>query len=350
MKKVLYISNIEVPYRTTFFNQLSKKCELTVLYERKKSSNRNEIWSKSVKKRYNVKYLKGLNFKNEYALDITILKHVFSKKYDKIIIGCYNSPSQILAILFMRIFRKKFILNIDGEYFLEGKNIKNKIKRFFIKGADAYLVAGEKNARNFSKIVSKEKVYAYHFSSLTDIEIKLNAKKRNNNTTNDILVIGQYFDYKGLDVALRVARKDNELKFKFIGSGNRSQLLEKEIQKMNLKNVKVEPFLSKEQLEKEYQNCEMILLPSKKECWGLVINEAASFGCPIISTYGSGAGIEFLEEKYLAKVSNENDIYMKIIELKKSNNKNAIKENLMQKSQRYSIEKMVEDTMKIIEK
>ena len=37
-------------------------------------------------------------------------------------------------------------------------------------------------------------------------------------------------------------------------------------------------------LYKEYQQCKCVLLPSKKECWGLVINEAASFGCPIIST------------------------------------------------------------------
>ena len=33
-KKVLYISNIQVPYRVRFFNLLAEKCDLTVLYER----------------------------------------------------------------------------------------------------------------------------------------------------------------------------------------------------------------------------------------------------------------------------------------------------------------------------
>ena len=36
-KKILYISNIEVPYRVSFFNEFAKHCDLTVLYERKKS-------------------------------------------------------------------------------------------------------------------------------------------------------------------------------------------------------------------------------------------------------------------------------------------------------------------------
>ena len=145
MKKVLYISNIEVPYRTEFFNQLSKSVDLTVLYERKKSANRDEKWTSSIKANYKIEYLEGIKVKNEYSFDLKILKYVFSNNYDKIIIGCYNSPSQILAILLMRLFRKKYILNLDGEYFLDGKSFKQKIKRFLIKGAQDYLIAGEKS-------------------------------------------------------------------------------------------------------------------------------------------------------------------------------------------------------------
>ena len=44
-KKILYISNIEVPYRVSFFNEFAKHCDLTVLYERKKSDNRDENWA-----------------------------------------------------------------------------------------------------------------------------------------------------------------------------------------------------------------------------------------------------------------------------------------------------------------
>lgn len=63
-------------------------------------------------------------------------------------------------------------------------------------------------------------------------------------------------------------------------------------------NVEVVPFLQKSELETEYGRCRMMVLPSRQECWGLVINEAASFGCPIVSTWGSGAAIEIVSDNY----------------------------------------------------
>jgi len=50
------------------------------------------------------------------------------------------------------------------------------------------------------------------------------------------------------------------------------------------------------ELEEEYKTCAMLVLPTRQECWGLVINEAASFGMPIVSTWGSGAAVEFLSK------------------------------------------------------
>lgn len=349
MKKVLYISNIEVPYRTEFFNQLSKSVDLTVLYERNKSANRDEKWTSSIKANYKIEYLNGIKVKNEYTFDIKILKYVFSKKYDIVIIGCYNSPSQILAILLMRLFRKKYILNLDGEYFLEGNSIKQKIKRFLIKGARDYLIAGEKSGDNLAKFVPKEKVHPYYFSSLTEKELNENSQHINQNLNNTLLVVGQYFDYKGLDIALECAKLDQSIKYKFVGSGKRSELLKDKVKEMKLNNVEIVPFLNKEDLYKEYQECMCLLLPSRRECWGLVINEAASFGCPIISTKECGAAIEFLDEEFLANPNDSRSLYDKIMFFKNINNVNEYKRILVNKNKKYSIEISVKTTTDVIE-
>ena len=345
MKKVLYISNIETPYRTEFFNQFNKKCDLTVLYERKKSSNRNEKWTISKEKKYAIKYLNGLKVKKEYSFSIRIIKYIFSK-YDAIIMGCYNSPVQMFAILLMKIFRKKYILNLDGEIFVETKSLKNSLKKFFIKGAQKYLVAGEKSAESLRKIVKKDNIIPYYLSSLTESELEKNKEKSKNAVRNDtILVVGQYFDYKGLDIALHTAKLNQNFKYKFIGMGSRTKLLWTEIKKIGLKNVKAIPFLSKEELEKEYLRCKMLVLPSRQECWGLVVNEAASFGTPVVSTYGSGAAVEFLSgkyEKFLAKANDAQDLLEKIEKLDLSEEIKEYSEFLINKSKEYSIEKNVE--------
>ena len=343
-KKVLYISNIAVPYRTEFFNQVAQNTDLTVLYERKKSANRDEKWSRQNASKYDIKYLSGISYKNEYTLSLGILRYLFSKKYDTVVFGCYNSPSQMIGIMLMKLFHKKYILNLDGEYFYQGKGLKKAVKRFFLRDADKYIVAGKKVAQRLSGYVAKDRIYPYNFSSLTQNELSENAKSVNHNTNSKVLVIGQYFDYKGLDIALECAKLDTSIEYRFIGAGKRNGLLMQKVNEMRLKNVDVVPFLQKQKLAFEYQNCELMLLPSRKECWGLVVNEAASFGCPIVSSDGSGAGVEFLSDNYpqfLAKSEDPNDMLKCIRRLKEYADIDTYKRDLITISGKYSIEENV---------
>ena len=120
----------------------------------------------------------------------------------------------------MRLFKKKYILNLDGEYFLDGKNFKQKIKRFLIKGAQDYLIAGEKSGENLSKYVSKERVHPYYFSSLTNKELEEHAKNINQNLTNKILVVEPFMnidDVKKIAITLIIMYCSSAI-LSFIGS------------------------------------------------------------------------------------------------------------------------------------
>ena len=43
MKRILYITNLPAPYKIDFFQELCKYEDLTVIYERSKAENRNEM-------------------------------------------------------------------------------------------------------------------------------------------------------------------------------------------------------------------------------------------------------------------------------------------------------------------
>lgn len=344
-KKVLFISNIEVPYRVVFFNELSKKCDLTVLYERKESKNRNRKWASSIDQNYKAEYLNGINIKNENSFDIKILKYLF-KKYDFIIIGCINSYVQIYMVLIMILFRVKYYINLDGECYISNKSFKNSIKKFLLDKAEGIFVAGEKNKKDLERIFNN-KIYTYYFSSLTKHEIAENGLKYLENNRDDfILVIGQYLSYKGLDIIVEVAKEMSNQTFKIVGVGNKDKSFFKLLEMSNVKNIIVIPFLQKDDLEIEMKKCKLFVLPSRKECWGLVINEVASFGTPIVSTYGSGAAVEFLEEEYpqfLAIPGNKKDLIEKINNWMKLDiqKKEKYKKFLITKSSNYSIDKAV---------
>ena len=342
MKKVLYISNIEVPYRVRFLNQLSKECDLTVLYERKRSSNREKNWAKSAECEYRTKYLRGIKLGGEYSLSLGILKEIFSG-YDCVIIGCYSSVVQMMAILAMRLLRKPYFLNLDGEPYVDKNGFKSKVKRFFLCGADKYVVAGNRAAESLRQVVGQKQVFPYNFSSLSRDEVQNHIQAKVDQRNDVALVVGQYFDYKGMDVALKAAEMDPHHQYKFVGMGKRTGLFENDFHIPD--NVQIIPFLPKEELEREYQSCAMLVLPSRRECWGLVINEAASYGMPIVSTWGSGAAVEFMAEaypQYLATPADPEDLLRCIDLCRHSGDQEQYSEYLKKRSQEYHIEQNVQ--------
>lgn len=328
-----------------FFNLLAESCDLTVLYERENSSNRDKTWTKSEQCTHRKKYLKGIHVGKENDFSLRIFKEVFSG-YDTIIVGCYNSPVQMLAMLAMRMFGIKFTINLDGEPFLGGSGIKTRLKKFFLSGAHSYLVAGEKAAQSVRDALNVDKVIPYYFSSLTDTEIAAHRIEADTCERGDtILVVGQYFDYKGMDVALEAARMDPEHHYKFVGMGSRTELFCKDFAGQIPANVEIVPFLQKKELEEEYKKCALLVLSSRQECWGLVVNEAASFGTPIVSTWGSGAAVEFLAEdypQYLAQPGDADSLLECIHMCTNANDVDRYSSFLKDKSKNYSIERSVQ--------
>lgn len=347
MKRVLYLTNIEVPYRVIFFNALSTQCDLTVMYERRKSRNRDSNWSNAIRKYFAVEYLDGRTIGNEYGFSFRIIS-LLRKNWDVVIIGCYNSKVQMLAMAYMKTCGIPYIINIDGEPFI-GTGIKACIKKFILKGAYAYLTAGVKAGDSLKAAIGSKTISSYFFSSLTKDEI-VNHANSHVKREEFILVVGQYFDYKGMDVAFKVASMDKSNHYKFIGMGTRTDIFIHDMGEIP-QNIEIIPFLQKNELEMEYQKCAMLLLPTRQECWGLVVNEAASFGTPIVSTWGSGAAVEIISDmypQYLAPPGDADSLLACVYNCRANDNK-EYSAYLKRISEQYTIERNVKVHLNVIE-
>lgn len=345
MKKILYITNEVVPYRTRFFNLLSKSCDLKVVYQTDKTGLRNSTWRHSVELNFKHIFLKG-----SFISSIIQLISLLSTKWDVRIIGCLNEKVEILAMLYLRLFHIPYYLNLDGETFFEGDSLKAKLKRFIAKGAKKYLVAGNEAAKNLRKAIGNIDIQVYNFSSLSEQELISHRHSpcilTGGSNTRYTLVVGAFLPYKGLDIALEAAKMLPDIQFKFIGANKQAGDLKALRDSLDIHNVEIIPFLQSEELYKYYQNCSFFVLPSRQECWGLVVNEAASYGTPIISTWGSGAAVEFLADKYpqyLAKSGDTQSLKDAITCYLKSSDaeKNDYSKYLIEKSKNYSIEESV---------
>ena len=115
MFRILFITNVPAPYRVDFFSLLGKKCDLTILYEHSYSTERDVQWKgRLCEKTYHEIYLNArIRIHHGDSLSPRIIKYL-SKDYDLIIIGSHSSPTQKVAIEYMKFRGIPYIMNIDG--------------------------------------------------------------------------------------------------------------------------------------------------------------------------------------------------------------------------------------------
>ena len=61
-------------------------------------------------------------------------------------------------------------------------------------------------------------------------------------------------------------------------------------------NVHFVGFKRKEELNRYYLSADVFAMPTREDIWGLVVNEALSFGLPVVSTDRCGAAIELVKD------------------------------------------------------
>lgn len=302
--KVLYYTNLPSPYKVSFLNELSKYCDVDVLFTLKDKEERNDAWYKDNEYKFKAFYLDN----NGYSL----INELLNNKYDIVINANYATKYGAYLSNRVKQLNIPLFINADGGIIYPNEYIKNVIRRFFIKKGDYYLSSGKETNKYFIfHGANKDKVYTYNFSSLTNNDIldtpisyedKLKLRRQNGYDYKRIFIsVGSLIDRKGYDIFLK-AIKDIDLKdtlFLIVGSGQKEEEYKKYIEDNNLDNVRLLGFKSKKEVFDLYKLADVFFLPSREDIWGLVINEAMANGLPVISSDNVVASKELINEKYL---------------------------------------------------
>ena len=340
--RILYLTNIHNPYRDEFFEQLGWECDLTVLFEERVDDNRDASWFREAKEH---SYKEVFLPERENGPTSRTMLNMIRGEWSLVVVGCYNTPKQMAAISYMHTRHIPYVLNSDGMVFETRNWLKNNMRRHVLCGADAYLVAGETCVPSMWREVDRTVlVVSYPFSSFTAAKVADLADIAPKRDPRLVLIVGQFEDYKGLDIALEAAELPGDLRFRFVGSGWKARKLETLAVEKELSSIEVVPFLQPDELIKEYLRAGLFVLPSRQECWGLVVNEAAACGCPIVGTWG--AAVEFLSHDYpqfLAEPGSAESLAltMESFLVRPESEKRAYSAFLQQKTCNYTIEGMV---------
>jgi hypothetical protein len=88
--KILWLTNIPSPYRVDFFNELGKYCQLTVLFERRASAERDESWKKFNAENFESIFLKGKNIGVAEAFCPSVKQYLKKDVYDHIVVTNFS--------------------------------------------------------------------------------------------------------------------------------------------------------------------------------------------------------------------------------------------------------------------
>ena len=302
--KVLYQTNIPSPYRVDFFNELGKEVDLTVLFERSGASDRKSSWIQEDFRYFKGIYLQGVKVAMDSAFCPGVIKYL-TGQYDQIILGGYNTPTNMIAIEYMRYKKIPFILNADGGFIRRDYYLKYFIKKHLVSSASYWICSGI-YTKNYLAYYGAcpERTFVYPFTSLykSDIfdsvlsrEEKLRLREKLGIVTPKMIVsVGQFIYRKGFDLLLEAVKDLKDTTTCIIGGSPTSEYKDI-ISKYKMKNVVFPGFFSKERLREYYRAADIFVLPTREDIWGLVVNEAMACGLPVITTDKCVAGLELIE-------------------------------------------------------
>lgn len=287
-----------------------------------------------------------------------------------------------------KILRKKFVLKIVGDYaweqqqnqklkrnklfaneskkqksvnleeFQNGKfdfltETRRKIQKWVAKKADKIIVPSEylkKIVHEGWKINNNRIKVIYN---CVESSGNNNREERNEMGKNYILSVGRLVPWKGFDVLIEImADLPEEIRLIIAGSGPEMESLEIKISNLKLKNrIELTSAVSKEKIYEYLRKAGIFILNTSYEGLSHVILEAMVCGAPVITT-NVGGNPELIKNGYngiLVEYNNKEQIKEATLSL--WNNLDLQKkfaDNSYEKLKNFSLEKMIEKTIKIL--
>lgn len=354
---ILYVTNLPAPYKITFLENLAQKINLTVIYERKTATNRNEKWRINSTNCYEEIFLDGINVGNEATFSLKIIKFIKKNKYDIVLMNGYSSPTAIIAILYMKLNKIKYAIVCDGMLPTQDSKFKFWIKKNLISKAFFWLSTGEITTKQLIKYgANREHIFKYPFSSVLAEELvreypnkKHYRKKIGSKEDFIILYVGQFIDRKGIDILFKAVKTlANNVQLIMVG-GTKEEA--SKYDGYDNEAILYVGFKTKEELRDYYLAADVFVFPTREDIWGLVVNEALATGLPVITTNKCGAGLSLITNGYNGYIIESEDSQALANAINESLNKiDILTKNVISAADDWTIEKMSDRTYEVLKK
>lgn len=293
----LIITDLAAFYKLKLFNKIACKKEIFVIFIESYGRKRNEDFY-SGERQFDYKTLDGSNIKKIREIISIIAK----TKYENVIIGGWNSVLYWLVALMSK--KKKNAVIVESSV-LESKveGSRALLKKLFLSRISKALVPGVSNEKLLCQLGFKGEIIKTHGVGLYNRNRRVPFRALHEDAKK-FLYVGRLSIEKNLKSLITVFNDCPEWILEIVGFGPQ----EEQLKLMAKKNVIFRGAVKNTDLLEIYQKSDVFVLPSDREPWGLVVEEAINNGVPVALSSRVGAAEDWVGIHKCGLTFNPDDI------------------------------------------
>ncbi|MBN2309376.1 MAG: glycosyltransferase [Candidatus Hydrogenedentes bacterium] len=316
--RVLLLHNFLAPYRVPLFAELATRFDLDVWILGNVRHVRD--WpadAPGAPFRYrNVPHLTvPLTRYNALVLNYTLAAALARHRHDAIICCAWDTPATFYTACHARLTRTPFIL-WSGSTARESTRLRTLTKpavRALVRGATAWLAYGtrakdylvslgadpERTFRAFNTVETGW--FAEACEAARPQVARLRERLDIAPDARVVVYCGNLLELKGVGDLLagfaELARMREDVTLVLVGSGRGEAEYRSLVEAAGLgRRVVFAGFVPRPEVPAYYALADLLVLPSRSEVWGLVVNEALAAGVPVLATDAVGASEDLIQE------------------------------------------------------
>ena len=320
MTRIAIVVSHVIQYQAPFFREIARdpELDLDVLYcSRAGIDTYHDIamkttlqWDVDLLSGYRYRFLRNFGMGSRYSRLVNpgVVPAIVRGGYDAVILAVgWGTVTSMIALAACRVTGTPVYVYGDSSFAPPEATIRQKLRGVLLRGffrlTDGFLTSGSSNAAYYRHYgVEDSRMFAVpyaadndRFRASAELEpvARATLRARFDVAPDDLLIV---FSAKIIDrkdpltlvraVAMMTERKRTAILF--LGDG---ELRDRVVQAANeLKVRAIFPgFVNQSQLPRHYAAGDVLVLPSRHEPWGLVVNEAMACGLPVIASDRVGA-------------------------------------------------------------
>lgn len=304
MKRVVFITNIPSPYRVDFFVYLQKNFkdyEFHVIFSGAGMENRK--WHVELKELKNAEFLQSKTiiirkrYDDRYVFVPLGVERALKEIAPDVVIAMEYNPTILRAVHYCQKKKIPFISWTDGTAYAErniGK-VQKMSRNYIIKRAAAFVASSTASMENQLSYGAKREAC---FLSYLTVDIRKYLMQKESYDSRTLIYVGSLIQRKGLDLLLpALAETSEDIRLIIVGEGQEKPLLQEQAKKLGiLERLEFKGFVEGDALRQLYASADAFILPTREDCFGLVLLEAMCASLPVISSKYADGAFDLIEE------------------------------------------------------